>query len=69
MPLFEYTCKSCNKSREELQSKPQDALECPCGGSMVRQMSTCNHKYIGTGFYANREKEQNARDMGFLEGN
>jgi putative FmdB family regulatory protein len=53
MPLYEYQCKSCNKSFE-LRQKFSDApaTECPaCGGEVEKLISQSGFALKGGGWY------------------
>lgn len=53
MPIYEYLCNNC-EFRESFLEKfdNKDLHECvKCGKNMVRQISTPNFKFKGSGFY------------------
>lgn len=52
MPLYEYTCRSCEKTEEHLQSLGADAPgPCQaCGGELRRRYSRVAIRYEGWGF-------------------
>jgi len=54
VPIFEYQCTKCNSVQEEMLSRSEHPeIKCVvCGSSTERIMSSPNHKYVGTGFYA-----------------
>ncbi len=45
MPIFEFTCKSCNKNFEELVLKADEEVSCPsCSSKQIEKlMSSCRH--------------------------
>lgn len=39
MPLFDYTCKKCQKEFEELVATPDDSVRCPhCNSTRVARL-------------------------------
>jgi putative FmdB family regulatory protein len=54
MPLYEYTCRSCGKTEEHLQSLGAGAPgPCQaCGGELRRRYSRVAVRYEGWGFNA-----------------
>lgn len=59
MPIYELQCKECGRVKELLWDRMVDELvvgiECEdCGTETIHEkiMSTVNHKYKGSGFYA-----------------
>jgi len=65
MPVYDYKCKSCGVYHEIFSKKIIHENEKPCekcGGTMERQISQTNMKFIGPGFYCNDSKLDPNRD-------
>ena len=59
MPIYEIRCRDCGKVKELLWPRMVDELvigteckECNAETEHRKIMSTVNHKYVGSGFYA-----------------
>ena len=53
MPLYEYRCKSCEKTHEVVQKFSDELLKsCPdCGGEVKKLISSPAIQFKGSGFY------------------
>jgi putative FmdB family regulatory protein len=53
MPLYEYRCQSCGRTREVLQKMSDPPLKvcADCGGEMKRMVSAPAVQFKGTGWY------------------
>jgi len=51
MPLAEFTCSNCGKSREVLIKDPKGDLRCECGILMTRQIGKSNFSLKGKGWF------------------
>ncbi len=49
MPIYEFTCKSCEKNFEEVVLKESETISCPdCSSQdVVKLMSSCRHSSFG----------------------
>lgn len=53
--MYDYCCQKCDAHVELIVGSYRDAdPPCPeCGGSLARQVSGANARFVGMGFYAN----------------
>jgi len=52
MPIYEYKCKTCEKTKEKLQNHNDPAPKCEkCQKEMVRQISRPDFHLKGGGWY------------------
>ena len=65
MPIYEFKCPACGHTCEQLTSKT--SWPCQCGAEMVKQFSTFEARYVGTGFYSNNKKLEDAKAMGLWD--
>ncbi|MDZ4726871.1 MAG: FmdB family zinc ribbon protein [Leptospira sp.] len=65
MPTYDYSCKTCGKQFEHVQSMKDDAItECLCGkkGTVERMITgTAGIIFKGTGFYVTDYKKDGAK--------
>lgn len=68
MPTYEYKCKKCNKTFEQLQSINEDALKSCiyCDGQVNRVFHPVGIVFKGSGFYTtdNRKSGVGSRESG-----
>ena len=69
MPIYEMRCTKCGRTKEILWDRMVDqlvlGLECEdCGDETAHEkiMSTVNHKYKGSGFYATDYQNKGKKD-------
>ncbi len=62
MPLYEYKCKSCNKTQDVRHGfKEEYAGKCEaCGGDMARVFSATGIVFKGSGFYLTDSRKAEA---------
>lgn len=65
MPTYDYSCKTCGKQFEHVQSMKDDAItECLCGkkGTVERMITgTAGIIFKGTGFYVTDYKKDSSK--------
>lgn len=62
MPLFDFMCLKCNKTREYLARVDEIVLCLDCGERMEKQTPTSNFQFVGSGFYHNDYKMKKMRE-------
>lgn len=70
MPLYEYRCQSCGRTREVLQkmSDPPLATCGDCGGEMKRLVSAPAVQFKGTGWYVTDYAKKSGGEAGRASG-
>jgi putative FmdB family regulatory protein len=54
MPIYDYTCQTCNKTAEKIVKNQDETVLCPdCGAEMKREVSACAG-FVVYGGYLNR---------------
>lgn len=63
MPLYEYKCKSCNKTFEVLQRINEEPLEsCKyCRGEVEKLISVSSFQFKGSGWYITDYKNKSSK--------
>ena len=63
MPLYEYKCKSCEKTFEALQKINAEPLsECRfCGGQVEKLISVSSFQFKGSGWYITDYKNKSSK--------
>lgn len=51
MPIYKWECKECGTTMEVIQKFDDPAPICGCGFEMRKQITTCNFKLNGGGWY------------------
>lgn len=60
MPIYEYRCHKCGKTKEIMQKLSEQPLSrCPyCGGKVSKIISNCSFQLKGTGWYVTDYKKK-----------
>lgn len=58
MPIYDFLCLKCNKTREYLAKQDESVLCLDCKGLMEKQLAISNFKFLGDGFYENDYKQK-----------
>ena len=64
MPIYEFECKHCHSKKEENRSMKDSnkPAVCPgCSKPMVRNISPCGVKFVGSGFYQTDYKDKESK--------
>jgi putative FmdB family regulatory protein len=71
MPIYEYACKNCGHTLDELQKMSDDPLtDCPeCGESKLKRLiSAPRFRLKGEGWYETDFKKDNQRNLSSSDG-
>jgi putative FmdB family regulatory protein len=50
MPIYEFQCETCNKSKERIQKAEENPPKC-CGKPMLKKVSVSSFRLHGEGWY------------------